>query len=343
MKAGVKYDSGPGHFAFRDVDIPCTGDDEVLIKIQCAAVCGVDALLYDWTYKGRYPVKTPVVPGHECAGVITDTGKNVRGLAVGDRVTVESIIGCGHCYYCRNGMSNLCPQWDHVGITFDGTFAEFMKISASAVHRLPDAVSAPQGALVEPLALTVHTFDRIKLFLGDTVAIIGPGVQGLLHAQVARAYGAAQVIVLGLAKDRKRLDMAEASGADAIIVSDQGDPVAEVLAMTHGIGADVVIEVGGTPESFRLALDIVRGGGQVAALGFSNYGELVPIRLARQQLTIAGVIAFLPKHFESAIQWIETGKVDVEAVVSHRLDLESAEEGIKLMRDKVATKVLLTP
>ncbi len=343
MRAGVKYESGPGNFAFREVEVPRIGDDEVLIEVKCAAVCGVDAMLYDWTYKGRYPVKTPIIPGHECAGIITEAGKNVCGLAVGDRVTVESIIGCGHCHYCRNGMSNLCPQWDHVGITFDGTFAEYMTIPASAVHKLPDSVSDPQGALVEPLALTVHTFDRIKMFLGDTVAIIGPGVQGLLHAQAARSYGAGQVIVMGLEKDRKRLDMAEASGADAIIISDQGDPAARVMEMTHGIGADVVIEVGGTPESFHLALEIVRGGGQVAALGFSNYGELVPIKLARQQLTIAGVIAFLPKHFESAIQWIETGKVDIESIVSHRMDLESAEDGIKLMRDKVATKVLLTP
>ena len=341
MKAGVKFEKGPGNFEIRDIEIPEPGADEVLVEIKYAAVCGVDTLLYEWTYQGRYPVQTPIVLGHECSGTIREKGKNVGYLTVGQRVTLESIIGCGHCYYCKRGLPNLCPQWDHVGVTFDGTFAEYIKVPATAVHQIPDSVSDAQGALVEPLALTVQTFDRIRFLLGDTVAIVGPGVQGLLHTQAARAYGASKIIVLGLAKDEKRLVQARNSGADEIIVTDQVDPVEAVLALTQGIGVDVVIEVGGTPESFEIALNVVRGGGQVAALGFSGYGELAPIRIARQQLNILGVIAFLPRHFETAIQWLASEKVNVESIVSHRMHLSQAEKAIKLMRDKIATKVLL--
>lgn len=343
MNAGVKFADGPGNFAVQDIPMPVPGAGDVLIEVKSTAVCGVDGALYDWLYKGRFPVRTPLVLGHECSGVIVEAGSGVSGLKKGERVTVESIIGCGHCYYCQRAMPNLCPQWDHVGITFDGTFAEYIKVPAKAVHRLPDAVSFAQGALVEPLSITVHTFDRIKLMLGDTVLIIGPGVQGLLHTQAARAYGASKIIVMGLARDANRLEKAKAFGADHVIFADQVDAVEQVLQLTGGVGADVVIEVGGTPEAFKLAMLSVRGGGQVASLGYANYGEVEPLRLARQQITILGVMAFLPKHFEYALQWIEKGKVDVEALVSHHLGLDEIETGITLMKDKIATKVLVTP
>lgn len=343
MKAMVKYEKGPGNMEIRDMDVPVPGDNDILIQIKCAAVCGVDGLLYDWTYKGRYPVETPIVPGHECAGVIVEKGKNVNGLAVGDRVTLESIIGCGHCYYCSRGMSNLCPQWGHLGITLDGTFAEYIRVPASAAHKIPDGVTDFQGALVEPLSLTAHTFDRIKFLINDTVVIIGPGVQGLLHLQAARSSGASKIIVVGMEHDRDRLEKARQLGADEILVYDEKETVPTILEMTQGVGADVVIEVGGTPEAFKTSIDVVRGGGQIAALGFSPYGELVPIRLARQQITILGVIAFLPRHFEYALQWMEQGKVDVEAIVSHRMNLDEVKNGIILMKEKKATKVLITP
>jgi threonine dehydrogenase-like Zn-dependent dehydrogenase len=342
MRAGVKYDTGPGNFEIRDIEIPKPGDDEILIKIECAAVCGVDALLYDWTYKGRYPVETPIVPGHECAGVIVEIGKNVKGLAVDDRVTLESIIGCGHCYYCCRGMTNLCPQWDHLGITMDGTFAEYVKAPASAAHKIPDEITSAQGALVEPLSLTAHTFDRIRFSLNDTVVVIGPGVQGLLHVQAARSYGASKIIMVGLEKDKDRLEKARHLGADDVIVHED-HVVEKILDLTKGVGADIVIEVGGTPEAFNTAFNVVRGGGQIAALGFSANAELSPLRLARQQISILGVIAFLPKHFEQAIQWLQYGKVDVESIVSHKMKLDEVETGITLMKEKKASKVLITP
>ena len=130
-------------------------------------------------------------------------------------------------------------------------------------------------------------------------------------------------------------------GADETIVHDD-DVVARILDLTDGVGADVVIEVGGTPEAFKTAFNVVRGGGQIAALGFSPHAELEPIRLARQQMNIIGVIAFLPRHFEQAVRWIEYGKVDVEAILSHRMRLDEVEQGIILMKEKRASKVLIT-
>ena len=341
MKAGVKFDQGPGHFGIQDIPTPSIGDYDVLVEIKQSAVCGADGLLYDWTYKGRFPVETPRVLGHEGSGIVAETGKNVKNVKPGDRVTVESIIGCGSCYYCQRGLSNLCPQWDHVGITMDGTFAKYLKVVAHAVHVLPENVSFAAGALVEPLSITVNTFDNIKVCLGDTVAIIGPGVQGLIHTQAARAVGASKVIVAGLEQDKQRLEMAKQFGADEIIVSDRENAVEKIMDLTQGIGADVVIEVGGTPEAFKIAFDSVRGRGQIASLGYSLHGELEPIRLARQEIRFTGVIGSVRKHYSQALQWLESGKVDMEALVSHRLSLDEAEKGIGLMKDRTATKVLL--
>ncbi len=150
-------------------------------------------------------------------------------------------------------------------------------------------------------------------------------------------------MVLGLGKDKLRLEKAEELGADVTIVTDQGDPVREVLDLTHGIGADVVIEVGGTPESFKMAVKMVRGAGQIAALGYSHHGEVEPITLARQEISLLGLIAFMPRHFEQALRWLEFKKVSTSAMISHRLGLEEAERGIHLMRDKEATKAVLIP
>lgn len=342
MKAGVKFDEGKGHFEVREIDKPSAGDRDVLVDVKASGVCGADVLLYDWTYRGRFPVKTPLVLGHEGSGVIAEIGEGVKGLHIGDRVTFESILGCGACYYCYKGMPNLCPQWDHVGITFDGAFSEFMRIPSTAVHRIPENVSLEEAALVEPLSIVVHTFDRLKMMLGDTVAIIGPGTMGLLLTQAARSYGASKVIVLGLEQDALRLEKIKELGADEIIRSDEGDPVARVKDLTDGLGADIVIEVGGTPDAFKLATQLVRGVGQIAALGYSNYGELEPITLARQEITILGLIAATPKHFEGAIKWLETKKVSTSVIVSHRLALDEAEQGINLMKNREATKVILT-
>ena len=343
MKAGVKVSEGAGNFEVTEIEVPTVGDDDLLIEIKAAGVCGADVLLYEWIYRGRFPVETPVVLGHECAGIVVETGKKVKGFEKGDRVTTESILGCGHCYYCQQGMTNLCPQWDHVGITFNGTFAEYIRIPARAVHRLPDNVSFEQGALVEPLSIAVHTFDRIKFSLGDTLVIIGPGDIGLLITQAARSYGASKIIALGLEPDKGRLEKIKELGADVTILSDQGDPIKEVMGLTEGIGADVVIEAGGTPEAFNLAYQMVRGGGQIAALGYSNDGRLEPIVLARQEISILGLVAFTAKHFVGAIKWLQSGKVSMDPIISHRLSLDEAEKGIQLMRDKEATKVILLP
>jgi L-iditol 2-dehydrogenase len=344
MKAGVKLGEGPGHFEIKEIDTPGLGEKDVLIRIKVSGVCGVDVLIYDWAIGKTFPARLPLVLGHECSGMIEDVGRDVKGLNRGDRVTVESMIGCGNCYYCRQGMTNLCNlHWEHVGITFNGSFAEYLKAPMAIVHRLPENVSFESGAFAEPLSIVVNLFDRIKFGLGNTVVIIGPGTLGLLAIQAARSYGASKIIVIGLEKDKERMLKAKELGADVTLVSDRENPLDRVLELTHGMGSDVVVESGGTPESFNQAIKMAAGASQVAILGYSNYGELEPIRVARQEISVFGVRAYRRRHFMQALLWLGSGKVLPETIISHRLDLDHAEKGIHLMRDREASKVCLIP
>ena len=343
MKAGIKVAEGPGNFEVKEMPVPSLGDGDVLVQIKATGVCGTDVLIYEWAYRGRSPVRPPLVLGHEGAGVIAEVGKNVKGLEVGDRVATEAIVGCGSCYYCRQGRFNHCPQWDHIGVTFNGTFAEYVKVPASIIHRLPENVSLEEGALIEPLSIAVNALDHAKVSLGDNVAILGPGTLGLLLVQAVRSSGASKIVALGLAEDQFRLEKAKELGADVTLSVNQGDPIKEVLDMTQGIGADVVIEAGGTSESFNLAVKLVRGGGQIAVLGYGGKGEVAPITLARQEICMCGVTASIPKNYEQALRWLGSKKVTPESIISHRLSLGEAEKGIHLMRDKKASKVCLIP
>ncbi len=342
MKAGVKLSEGAGNFEVREIDRPVIGGNEVLVEIKTSGVCGSDVMLYEWLYRGRFPVVPPIVLGHEGAGVIAEKGRHVKGLEIGDRVVAEAIIGCGNCYYCHKGHTNLCPQWEHLGITRNGTFAEYIKLPMTAVHKLPDEVSFEEGALVEPLGIVVNAFDRIRFDLGDAVAIVGPGTLGLLAVQAARAYGASKVIVLGLEKDKIRLEKAGELGADVTIISDQGAPVRQVLDLTEGRGADIVLEAGGTKESFDISFNLVRGRGQIVAMGYAASGEVAPVTYARQELAMYGVCACVSRHYEEALRWLQHKKVSNTGIVSHRLGLGEAERGIQLMRDKEASKVCIT-
>ena len=226
MKAGIKLNEGPKNFEIKEIAIPPLTDKEVLIQVKASGICGVDVLIYEWAIGKTFPVKTPLILGHEASGIIVDLGKQVERLKIGDRVTVESMIGCGKCHNCQQGLTNLCSlHWEHIGITMNGCFAEYFKAPMEIVHPLPENVSFESGAFVEPLSIVVNMFDRIRFTLGNTIAIIGPGTLGLLAIQAARSYGASQIIVLGLEKDERRLLKAREIGADVTIVTDQGDPI----------------------------------------------------------------------------------------------------------------------
>lgn len=343
MKAIVKTAPGPGNVESLNIPVPTPKPHELIVAVKATGACGTDVLLYDWTYKGRKPVIPPIVLGHEGAGEVVAKGPQVQGFHIGDRVGLEALIGCGHCYYCAEGQTHLCRDWAHLGISFNGTFAEYVAIPASAAHRLPDGVSYLEGAFLEPIAIIAHTLERLKVTPGDTAAVIGPGPLGLFHIQALRAAGVETIIAVGQAGDDARLEVAAKIGADAVVNCASTDAVAAVKEWTHGLGADIVIEAGGTPESVSSAVRMARGNGQVAIVGFARESTISPLDIVRNDLLIVGIVGGLSRHAKRALRWMETGQVRAEPIVTHRLTLDSGDEGLRLARDRVAAKVVYEP
>ena len=228
MKAIVKAREEAGALEVRELPMPEPGPGEVLVKMGAAGICYSDVMILKNTYKGRVPVPIPMIMGHEGAGVVAGLGKGVENLKVGDKVGLNPLWGCGQCDSCVNGNPNMCMSWRHLGITCDGTFAEYRAVPAFTACKLPGSISMVDAAFIEPITLVVRTFDHIKPQLGDTVAIIGPGSIGLFHLQAFKSAGAAMTIVIGLDQDAKRFEIAKKLGADHIVNGSKEDVVKRV-------------------------------------------------------------------------------------------------------------------
>lgn len=340
MKAIVKYEDKPGAVKVMDRPRPAVGPHDVLIGIKATGICYTDMSIIKGEYKGRKPVPIPVILGHEGSGVVAGAGREVGGFAAGDRVAFEALNGCGHCVNCRNGFKNMCTDWTHIGITCDGTFAEYLSIPDVMVHKLPDSVTFADAAVLEPLSLTVRSLEHVVPVAGETAVVIGPGSVGLLHLQALKASGVDKVIVIGIEKDKKRLAIAESLGADRVVYGDKEDPVKAVMDATAGLGADIVIETANHPIVWDYLLDIVAARGRISTFGLYPEARIKPLALLRKGATIYGDVALLSKHFMRAIKWLETRKVSGEKLITRRFALEQMEEAFKVFYGGETIKVL---
>ena len=333
MKALVKCDEKAGSFEVREVDVPKIGACDVLVQMKATAICGTDISLLDNRYKGKKPVPIPIIPGHEGAGIIADIGKEVKYFKVGDRVAFEALQGCGHCPDCKIGNKNMCHYWEHLGLTCDGTFAEYILVSRDLVHKLPDNISFKNASCLEPIGLTVRSLSNVKPVLGERAAIIGPGKIGLFHLQALKASGVSEIFIIGLDKDKKRFEIAEKLGASFIINGSNEDPVKKVMDLTEGRGVDIVVETANSPKCFSMAIDLAGPKARISTFGLYPEAKISPITILRKGLTICGDVALLTKHFIRAIRWIEIKKVLAEPVITRSFSLEQAEEAIRIFKE----------
>jgi L-iditol 2-dehydrogenase len=341
LKAVVKSRPEPG-VDVMDVPIPEVADDEVLIKVKAAAICGSDLGIYNYTpaYSG---MRLPVVMGHEFAGEIVETGKLVEGYTAGERVLSESVKACGECGFCRMGMSNLCDGSTLFGIHADGGFAEYVAVPHKLLHRIPEEMSYEEAALVEPLGNAVHFVNDITPFQpGDLVVVQGCGPIGLFSAQLFRL-GGAKVIISGLGVDGVRLGIAEKLGFETVNIDDV-DLVERVMDLTGGKGSDVAFVAVGAPPAVKQAMSLVRKRGTITVIGI--FGSHVPVDmtwLVRRELTVVGAYDAKPANFPTSISLIAEGKVNVRDVLTHRFSLDDAEEAFRVALDRTGGKVEFTP
>jgi threonine dehydrogenase-like Zn-dependent dehydrogenase len=340
MKAIVKTCQDAGAFAVTDMPAPKPGPGEVLIAVKATGLCYTDMSILKGEYKGRKPVPIPVIMGHEAAGMVAAAGPEVSALRVGQRVGFEALSGCGKCFNCRTGNKNMCTDWNHIGITCHGTFAEFLVLHESLVHPLPDSVDLADAALLEPLSLVVRSVEHVQPEVGDSAVIVGPGTVGLLHLQALKAAGAAGLIVVGVDADKTRFGIAEKLGATQIVNASSEDPVEAVMRGTGGRGADILIETASSPKVWDSLLGMMAARGRMSVFGLYPEARFQPLALIRKGVTIYGDVAFLPRHFIRAIGWLEAGKVSGRALVTRRFTLDQAGEAFEAFRNKETVKCL---
>jgi threonine dehydrogenase-like Zn-dependent dehydrogenase len=343
MKAIIKTDQKAGSFAVKEIPVPKRKSTEVLIQIKATGLCYTDMSILNGQYKGRKPVPIPMIMGHEGAGIVAEVGEEVSTLRVGQRVAFEALSGCGKCYNCKTGNKNMCTDWNHIGITYDGTFAEYMIIPEELVHGLPDNVQFADAALLEPLSLVVRSIEHVQPVIGESAVIVGPGTVGLLHLQALAAAGVASLIVVGLDVDKIRFGIAERLGATHIVNASNVDPVEAVLDITDGRGTDIVIETASSPKVWDFLLGLVAAKGRISCFGLYPESSFQPLALIRSGVTIYGDVAFLQRHFIRAIGWLQSGKVSGQALVTKRFTLDQAGEAFDAFKHKETVKCLFEP
>ncbi len=341
MQAVVKTARGEGHVALRELPAPRPAAGQVLLAVRAAGICGTDLHIYH----DEYPTQPPVVLGHELAGEVAAIGEGVSRVAPGDRVTTETYFHlCGRCRYCRGGQPNLCPERRSIGSGVDGGFARYVVVPERNVHQLPEGLSFREAALTEPLACVVHgALELPKVTAGAVAVVAGPGAIGLLTLQVARAAGAA-VIVLGTSADQRRLELARELGAARAIDISEEDAAPSVAELTGGWGADIVYECSGAGPAALELLAHARRGGQYAQIGL--FGKPVSWDLDRvcmKELRVTGSNASVPSAWRTALRLLGDGSVKTAPLISDVYPLASWEDAFARFEGRDGVKLLLDP
>ena len=250
-----------------DLPVPQPAEDELLIRIKACGICGSDVHGYDGSTGRRIP---PIVMGHEAAGVVESVGSAVRNFRAGDRVTFDSTVSCGKCFYCLRGQINLCDNREVIGVSTPafrrmGAFAEFVTVPARIAYHLPENMPFAHAAMIEAVSVAVHAVSLTPIALDDTVVVVGAGMIGLLALQAVRLAGAGRVFVVDV--DDTRLEVARSLGATQTFNSRSADVIPQILELTAGRGADAALECVGSTVPVKLALDSVRKGGSVTLIG----------------------------------------------------------------------------
>jgi len=302
----------PGVIEFRDIPCPAPAANEVLVKIKRIGVCGSDIHVYH----GKHPFTSyPVTQGHEVSGEIAALGDQVSGFAVGQKVTIEPQVTCGRCYPCRHGKYNLCENLKVMGFQTTGTASEYFAVDASKVTPLPDSMTFDQGAMIEPLAVTVHAAKRFPEMRGANVAILGCGPIGLLLAQSCKALGAAKVLITDISD--YRLSLAETCGVDKTVNTlrqNFGDAMVETFGPDK---ADVIYDCAGNNTTMDQAIQYARKGSTIILVAvFAGPATVDLAVLNDHELDLNTTMMYRHEDYVDAIRLVSEGRIRLEPLMS---------------------------
>lgn len=314
---------------FSDFPMPEVKPDEILLKLEAVGVCGSDVHFYNHGRIGDFVVEYPYILGHECAGTIAEIGANVTGLKIGDRVAIEPGVPCGHCEMCRSGHYNLCPDVKFLATPpYGGCLMNYIAFPAEYAFKLPENMSAVEGALIEPLAIGINAALTGGVKLGDTVLIFGSGCIGLVSLLAAKAYGATKIIVTDIIP--KRLAVAKRLGA-ITINSKEVDLISEVMSLTEGKGANVVLDCAGFSQTVCDSVKAAKAGGKIVLVGMgSDVINGLPLStMSIKELVLTSIFRY-KNIYPTAISSITSGKIDINGIVSNTFKFEDTPEAFRV-------------
>ena len=338
MKALSKLHAKKGLW-MTDAEIPVAGPNDLLIKIRKTAICGTDMHIYAWDEWSQNTIPIPMIVGHEYVGEVIEIGHEVRGFELGDRISGEGHITCGHCRNCRAGRRHLCRNTVGVGVDRQGAFAEYLVIPAFNAFKIPDNISDDLAAIFDPFGNAVHTALSFNL-TGEDVLITGAGPIGIMAAAVAKHVGARHVVITDV--NEYRLELARTMGATKAInvTKDSIESTMKALGMSEGF--DVGMEMSGVPDAFTSMLENMNHGGKIAMLGIPpNTMSIDWTQLIFKGLEIKGIYG--REMFETWYKMaslIQSG-LDLSPMLTHQFEVDDYLQGFELMESGKSGKVIL--
>lgn len=328
-----------------DLPAPVAGPNEVLVRVEACGICGSDVHGYDGSSGRRIP---PIVMGHEAAGIVEAIGSDVQGIAAGDRVTFDSTVYCAHCDFCLRGQVNLCDNRQVVGVSCgdyrrEGAFAEYVRVPAHIVYKLPNSLSFAEAAMLEAVSVALHAVRISGSGEGKSALVIGAGMIGLLTLQAAQAAGYSPVFIADV--DATRLALAREVGADAVLHASGDELVQAVMAQTKGAGVDIVFEAVGRNETIATAIDAVRKGGTVTLIGNITPSIHLPLqKVVSRELRLLGSAASAGEYPE-AIRLMTSGRIQVRPLITAVAPLEDGPQWFARLhaREPNLMKIILSP
>ncbi len=326
----------PSRVAYREVDAPLVGPDDVLVRSQEAGLCRTDIEVMTGQFTDPRWVRFPVIPGHEWSGTVVGVGSAVTSVCAGDRVVSEGMVTCGRCAPCRRGETQWCERIEALGFTRPGGYAELVAVPERVVHRLPDHVSFDAGVLVEPASVVLHGVEKARPQPGESAAVIGVGTLGSLAIALLALHSPSRIVAYGVREEE--LELARRLGATEVVLSGEGEPARAEM--------DLVVETAGVPEAVELATQLCRPGGRAVLLGIAGEGRTLTLPsdlLVGKDMALIGSIAYPAATWSRVVELLGDGVLELDRIVTHRFPIGDFEDAIALMDDRrgIVAKIVL--
>ena len=339
MKALVKAHAKKGIW-MQDVPEPTVGINDVKIKIKKTAICGTDLHIYKWDEWSQNTIKTPMIIGHEYVGIISEVGDGVQHFAVGDRVTGEGHIACGHCRNCRRGKLHVCENTIGVGVNRDGAMAEYLVIPADNVVKLDERISDEMAAIMDPFGNATHTALSFPV-LGEDVLITGAGLIGSMATAICRFAGARYIVVSDISD--YRLELAKKMGATMTINLAKGETIEGAIDTLKMNGFDIGLEMSGSPQAFDSMISNMYNGSKISLLGIlPNTTTVDWSKIIFKALTLKGIYGREMWETWYQMEQMLISGIDLSPIITHRMHIDEFQEGFDIMESGQCGKVILS-